>query len=43
MLFDAPHEELSDEEIAAVLRQTIASPAFALSTWLMGYAQQACR
>ena len=25
MLFDAPHEELSDEEIAAVLRQTIAA------------------
>jgi hypothetical protein len=25
MLFDAPHEELSDEEIAAVLRQSIAA------------------
>jgi hypothetical protein len=24
MLFEPPHEELSDEEIAAVLRQTIA-------------------
>jgi hypothetical protein len=25
MLFDAPHEELSDEEIAAILRQSIAA------------------
>jgi hypothetical protein len=25
MLFEPPHEELSDEEIAAVLRQTIAA------------------
>jgi hypothetical protein len=25
MLFDAPQEELSDEEVAAVLRQTMAS------------------
>jgi hypothetical protein len=39
MLFDAPQEELSDEQVAAVLRQTIASagrlPRHA-DVWLAG-------